>query len=228
MSPPGHPGHAPSEAARGLLIFDIDGTLFHTDTVTVPAVQQTLAEYGLPAAAEADITDFFGKPSSDFYAWLRSLCPPGIAVDEVVAAVERRELANISQTGRLYPAMREVLTTLRARSRQMAICSNGRHVYVERVLAAHDLGGYFDAVRHRVSERDTKPGMVGELLARLHSRPAIVIGDRHDDVEAAHQNGLAVIAASYGYGRNGELTGADAVAAAPLELPDLVQSLLSR
>jgi len=211
---------------HGLLIFDLDGTLFRADTVTIPAVQRSFQEHGLPLPSPEKICSFFGKPVADFNAWMRSQCPQESA-DELINAVTRRELELISETGALYPHVREVLTTLRASVGQMAICTNGPQDYVERVVTVHGLKPFFDAIRHRKFTKDSKPRMVRELLGRLPSRPAIVIGDRHDDVQAAHENGLYAIAATYGFGDAQELGSADAAASSPSDLPALVRSLLT-
>ena len=146
---------------------------------------------------------------------------------EVIAAIDGNEMALISQAGELYPGVREALAELRASVGQMALCSNGRHAYVSRVLAVHSLEPFFAVVRHRESARDNKLSMVRELLGRLKSRPALVIGDRSDDIAAAHWNGLRAIAATYGYGTAEELQAADAVAHSPSDLPGLVRRLLA-
>jgi len=72
-----------------------------------------------------------------------------------------------------------------------------------------------------------KLSMVRELLGHLKSRPALVIGDRSDDIEAAHRNGLRAIAATYGYGTAEELQAADVAAHSPSDLPGLVRRLLA-
>jgi phosphoglycolate phosphatase-like HAD superfamily hydrolase len=212
---------------RGLLIFDLDGTLFQAETVTVPAVQQSFQDQGLPIPGQEKICSFFGKPTSEFHTWLHSRCPQEKAA-ELIATVDSREVALISETGELYPRVLEILATLQALVSQMANCSNGPQDYVERVIGVHGLEPFFEKVRYRQFDQDSKPLMVCELLEQLKSRPAIVIGDRQDDVEAAHQNGLLAIAASYGYGAAEELKAADAAAACPSELPNLVRVLLAR
>jgi len=206
---------------RGLVIFDLDGTLFRTETVTVPAVEQTFRHLGLPVPSREEICSFFGRPVSAFHAWLRSLAPRHDQ-DAAVAAVDHLELELIPQTGELYPHVQQVLTTLRASVEQMALCTNGSWEYVWRVVAAHDLKRFFDAIRCRQSDRDTKPLMIRELLSQLKGRPAVVVGDRHDDIEAAHENGIRAIAATYGYGSPEELEQADAAAIAPSDISRLV------
>ena len=144
----------------------------------------------------------------------------------MVDTVFRLERELIPETGELYPEVREVLTLLRGSVNQMAICTNGPQKYVGSVMATFGLVGFFDAVRYRRSDQDTKPLMVRELLAGLGSRPAIVVGDRREDMDAAHQNDLQAIAATYGYGAAEELASADAAAASPAELPRLARLLL--
>lgn len=210
---------------RGLLIFDLDGTLFQTHLVTVPAVERSFGKRGLPVPSAEEICDFFGKPDSEFRAWIRSLCPEQTAT-EVWREIGRLERALIPEKGKLYPEVYEVLTSLRSSVAQMAICSNGSRGYVEAVLSSQSLDVFFDAVRCRQSGQDNKPSMVAELLRQLRGRPGLVIGDRHDDIDAAHSNGLGAIAATYGYGSAEELISADAAVASPAELRDLVVSLL--
>ena len=212
---------------RGLLIFDLDGTLFRAETVTIPAVQRGFLAQGLAVPAEEEISAYFGKPASQYHAWLVSRCPEEKA-PELIEAIDRRELELISETGQLYPQAREVLATLRGWVGQMALCSNGPQDYVERVMTVHRLEPFFDAVRCWRSTLDSKPLMVRELVGHLESRPVIIIGDRGDDIQAAHQNGLWAIAAKYGYGTVEELEAADAAAVSLLDLPHLARSLLNK
>jgi phosphoglycolate phosphatase len=209
----------------GLLIFDLDGTLFQAHTVSIPATQETFRAFGLPVPPTEEILPFFGRPTADWHAWLRARCPPELA-EQAVAAIDRRELELVGETGELYPGVREALAALRAEVATMAICSNGPHDYVERVLSSQGIATIFDVVRYRQADGKDKPRMVAELLERLSDRPGIVIGDRWDDVAAAHENGLRAIGAAYGYGPLKELVEADALAHAPWELPGLVLVLL--
>ena len=213
--------------SRGLLIFDLDGTLFQAHTVSVPATQETFRAFGLPAPPAEQIIPFFGRPGAEWHPWLRSQCPPHLA-DALVAAVDRRELELVEESGQLYPGVREALAALRGTVAQMALCSNGPRDYVTRVLESQGLAACFDRVRHRQEDGRDKPAMVAELLSHLPARPAIVVGDRWDDVAAAHENGLKAIGATYGYGALRELVEADALAYAPGELPALVLMLLGR
>jgi phosphoglycolate phosphatase len=210
---------------RGLVIFDLDGTLFCADDATVPAVQQCLKEFGLPVPTEQEILSRIGPSLDKFLDWVRSLCPPDIA-PAVADAVVQKEHALLSRTGYLYPGTLEALTLLRASVCQMAVCTYAGQNYADEVMRSHGLAGFFDGVRCWRSAEDTKYHMLRELLQQLDCRPAVVVGDRAVDIEAAHANGLRAIGVLYGYGSSEELATADAIASAPSELPALVHRLL--
>ena len=205
---------------RGLLIFDLDGTLFQTDQVSIPAVQEALRHAGYAPPPGEEIAEFFGRPPADFYAWIHARYP-GIS-PEVVASIDEWELCLVRDRGALYPGVGEMLAELRRQVSHMAICSNGPGPYVQEVVRSHGLAPFFDDIRHRLTDEDNKPVMVAELLARLPGRPAAVIGDRWDDIAAAHENGLLAIASAYGFGNTEEHAGADAVVRSPREIVPLV------
>ena len=62
--------------------------------------------------------------------------------------------------------------------------------------------------------------MVMSILAELDGRPTVVIEDRLGDIEAAHDNELRSITASYGYGTSEEIAASDKVAQSPSILLD--------
>ena len=210
---------------RALVIFDVDGTLLRTDRVTVPAVRETFARFGLPEPGEEDIVYFFGRAVSEYEAWLAEQCTPGQAA-QIVAETNALELEMISGEGKLYPGVREALDALKGAGHVLAICSNGPEAYVQEFLGAHGLRDFFSLVYARGSRYDGKETMVRLIRESYPDLPAVVIGDRHDDIEAAHANGARAIAATYGFGSGSELCDADTYAHAPDEIPAAIQKTM--
>jgi phosphoglycolate phosphatase len=214
----------------GIVIFDLDGTLFRTETISVPAVREAFELHGLAPPDDAAICSMFGKRSGSYRAFLRERCPDDRA-EAVEAHALRRELELAGEGGELYPGVIEALRDLRSGVRRLAICSNGPRRYVEAVLSAQGITGLFDAVRYRRPDDENKPQMMRELLSELgFAAPhrGVSVGDRADDIEAAHANGLLAIGAAYGYGADDELRGADRVIAAPEQLAEVTLEVLSR
>ena len=89
-------------------------------------------------------------------------------------------------------------------------------------LDAHRLRPLFHGVRARGARPEGKPVMVGELLAELGGGPGAVIGDRADDLRAAHENHLTAVAAAYGFGAPEEHQNADLRLERFTDLPELL------
>ncbi len=212
---------------RALLIFDIDGTLLDTRTVTVPAVRETFVHYGLGRPSSATICAFFGRPVEEYEAWIAAQCPPKKA-PEIVEATNARELETLRQNGQLYEGVEAMIADLHAAGYAMALCSNGPEAYVQAFVEIHPFGNLFQAVRARGFKYPGKTEMVCEILGLIQARPVVVIGDRADDIDAAHANGAKAVAASYGFGSPEEHAGADAVAAAPAEVPGCISEVIGR
>ncbi|MDY7109584.1 MAG: HAD family hydrolase [Planctomycetota bacterium] len=211
-----------------ILIFDLDGTLFRTETVTVPAVRGAFAAHGLTPPEEGEIAALIGTSTEDYRRWLAGRCPADLA-ERVERMAVARELALIPGAGALYDGIPRALSALRAEIATLAICSNGPAAYVEAVLAGCSIAGLFDVVRPRREDDADKSQMVHDLLAEARSLlrgPGVVIGDRWDDIEAAHANGLPAIGAAWGYASAGELDEADLVIDDPRDLRSTALRLL--
>lgn len=211
--------------SAGLVIFDIDGTLFQAGRVTAPAIQKSFREHGLAAPSAEAISLWYGKPVEAYHAWLASLCPANL-VDRIVADTDRYELEFIASDGRLYPGAMEVLAALRSHGFVLATSSNAPQDYFDAVVDTQGLRPCFDLLLCRGTRFANKPAIVAEILQRIPARPAIVVGDRSDDVESAHAHGAMAIAAGYGFGSRDELRGADAFVNTVGEIPQAVNRLV--
>ncbi|MDP6453589.1 MAG: HAD hydrolase-like protein [SAR202 cluster bacterium] len=208
-----------------VLIFDLDGTLFLTESVTVPAVQDSFREARIEVPAEAFILNFIGSPMSELAQWVQSVCGNRDA-DAIMRQIDGKEMALVESIGQLFPNVSDVLRSLRKDYRTLAICTNGGPDYANRVIDSQGIRQFFDVVRCRTSHEDNKPAMVAEIIGNAGLTEGVVTGDRREDVEAARRNSLRAIGAGYGYGSEDELEDADAVAHAASEIPNLVSQLL--
>lgn len=210
--------------SNALVIFDIDGTLLRAELVTVPALEQTFREFGIPAPDTGVIYSLFGAPVEEYEAWLAAHAPG--REKAFVEAANRRELELIGASGRLYDGVEAMLVALTRRGHVLATCSNGSVAYVNEALDAHGLRPYFRIVRCIGQGFDGKPAMVRDILDAVALRPAVVVGDRRSDVEAAHANGLLAIGATYGFGGRDELAEADALIHSVAELPGVLDRIV--
>lgn len=213
-----------------ILIFDNDGTLMPSDEVANPAIQRAFARFcsekGIDAPIPTDerICALTGQPGDAFY---RALLPDEWKhlAGELRSRSLDEEVREIALAGRFYPGIREMLIALKARGEKLAVATNGGERYIGAVAARLGYAEIFDRVYHHGLDGITSKGeMAARALRELGPAPAVMIGDRLSDRDAAEANGIPFIGCRYGYGRDGELDGLDCAVDSP---SDLVRLLLA-
>jgi phosphoglycolate phosphatase len=199
------------------LIFDLDGTLFQTEKMALPAFRCTferLMEQGIcqrmPSGEQ--MTSVFGMTTADLW---KTLLPT--ASDEERALADEilleEELAHLNKGyGELYPHVWETLSYFQSRRLRLYIASNGGERYVKGVARAMGIERFFLHI-YSAGEYKTarKEDLVARLLADDGGRPAVMVGDRQSDVKAGKENGLFVVGCDFGFARPHELDGADRI-----------------
>ncbi len=191
-----------------IAVFDMDGTLYSTDMSVVPAVQETFQELGLPEPPVEEIEDLIGRPDVHYHMWLREHA--GEHADIIVKAVSEREVSLVGQRGYLYPRAKEMLAELRALGVRTALLTNAGRGYCMMVLGTFDMRDLFDVVSWFESGDGDKTGRLRRIIDDLGGGPAVMVGDRFYDFEAAREVGCTSIGVAHGFG-NDELEAADIV-----------------
>jgi phosphoglycolate phosphatase len=124
-----------------------------------------------------------------------------------------------------------VLEQLRASGYRQFVATGKAHEYARRILAHFDLLKYFEGVYGPELDgtRSNKSDLLAWLFAQEGIRPcqAIMIGDRHHDINAAKSHGVPSIGITYGYGSREELesAGAHHIVDTPEQIRDLILRL---
>ena len=199
------------------MIFDMDGTLFQTETLTVPAYFacfEQLKREGLYRGETPPVERFLGGLGLLLEEiWRRVLPDEPVAVHERANELLLQIQLDMLQkgVGQLYPVVAETLAELHRRGIRLFVASNGLQEYIEGVVAGKGLSPYFEGLYSagKYSTR-SKVELVRLLLDRHRLQSAWMVGDRSSDVEAGKRNGLLVVGCNYaGFGQAGELDGAD-------------------
>ncbi|MFB5760994.1 HAD family hydrolase [Paenibacillus medicaginis] len=201
------------------MIFDMDGTLFQTETLLLPAYHKlfdTLRAEGLfegGTPPEERMLNSLGMLLSDI--WMRVMPEASDAAraraDELLLELEIEGLQHGSH--QLYPQVKETLEALHDQGVRLFVASNGLEDYVRGVAAAHELVPLFEGL-YSAGEYNTlsKVHLVELLLKKHRISSAWMVGDRSSDVEAGKENGQTVIGCAYaGFGREDELKGSDVI-----------------
>lgn len=192
------------------LIFDMDGTLIASGDTALASLRGGLKRFYKelgkkpPAYTDEQLTAGIGAPSDDFY---RTLLRPEDRrhLDRFRREILRGETRYMNTHRITYRGVPSTLRELKRRGYRMAVVSNCHTPYQQIVMETQNLGRFFD----RIScigdfQGATKATLIADAVKELGG-PAVVIGDRKYDVDAALSNGLPTIGALYGYGGREEL-----------------------
>lgn len=217
------------------IIFDMDGTLFKTETLLIPVYHRVFDQlraeglYSGETPPEEIILSCLGMLLDQI--WKKVLPNHDEIVhrraDELLLQLEHEGLKEY--VTELYPKVQDTLAQLRERGVRLFVASNGLELYVKDVAETHEIISYFEGVysagEHKTS---TKVDLVKLLLNNHVVNNAWMVGDRSSDVEAGKQNGQSVIGCAYaGFGADTELVGADALISSFDELIQLYDDAIS-
>ena len=203
-------------AEKPVVLFDFDGTLADTKPCIVRTATQVLLEWGLTDEEIGDAGRLVGPPFPLAYSLVYGLS------EEDAAEVTRRYREIYAGLGPernpLFDGVREMLTELKARGKRLAIVSSKMERFVRMALQQTGIEDLFEEVVTQTGVKDPgKAGLIAEALRRLdaESEDAVMLGDRHYDIEGAVATGVDSIGVYLGdTAPAGELENAGATAIA--------------
>jgi phosphoglycolate phosphatase len=197
-----------SDGRTQSVLFDLDGTLTDAREGIVACLRHALGRMGVRVPPEADLTRFIGPPLRDAFVTLLEKSDEETIRAAVEHYRERYERVGLYEN-RVYPRIPELLERIGAMGWRAYVATYKPTVFAERVLAHFRLRGHFAGVFG--SRLDASHSRKSELIRRLLDTEGIapdrtvMVGDRAQDIEAAHDNGLASVGVTYGYGSREEL-----------------------
>ncbi|NUP60050.1 MAG: HAD hydrolase-like protein [Pseudarthrobacter sp.] len=214
------------------VIFDLDGTLVDPAGGITDGIAAALREVGLPVPGQALLESMIGPKLSDSLLNVAQV-PADRLADVVRLYREYYVTIGISQS-RLYPGIREVLETLTAPGRPVAVATQKPQRLARTVLAHHGIDAFFQGI-HGSGDDETavegvplgKTEIIAAALRDLDTQHAIMVGDRAQDVSGAIANGLDCIGVGWGFAPDGELedAGSFAVVSDTTELLTVIDRL---
>lgn len=184
---------------RRVIIFDYDGTIADTKAGIVATATTVLREWGLGPKELSRVDELIGPPFPQAFELVFGLS------HEDAAEVTRRYRAIYTQLGveawPAFPGVRELLEELHAEGRYLAIASSKKASLINRGLKDNGLLGLFEFVGAQDDDKGhSKVEAIREALALTGAKPAeaVMVGDRHHDVEAASTCGIDCIGVRYG------------------------------
>jgi phosphoglycolate phosphatase len=181
-----------------LIMFDMDGTLFRTETSFFPSVREFASRHAFPVPDEAFLRSFIGQSGSEWRAWLEQL-QLDQSTEELASEFDLLEQEYVKTQGELYPGAADILRALALDGWKLGVCSNAPGWYPEMILTRAGVRDLFTVVRVPSRPDQTKAMMLCEVWNELHPEQCAMVGDRADDMRAAYAGGYFAIGAVYGW-----------------------------
>lgn len=214
---------------RGILFFDLDGTLADSGAGIMGAMNEVLVARGHAPLTREDLNHIVGPPLSTSYRSFfvpRGLPPDG--ADEFIADYRAVYTPKYLPETRAFGGIHAVLDVLCV-TWHLGIVTSKPEKQARMALESSDVGRYFRHVvaapsdasvpKARLLERAVSD-MAGILARPVDIASCWMIGDRHHDIDAAREVGTKSMGVLWGFGSHDELigAGADKVVESPDEL----------
>ena len=183
------------------IIFDVDGTLWHSRIPVAHSWNHSIAVYtGKPSQFTPEyLGQYFGKTMDVIIKVLLPDCAPEerLRLGERIFAEENDWLA--TEPGTVYPGVEATLERL-AQRYPLYIVSNCQNGYIEVMLETTGFGRFFSGHLCYGDTQEGKGKNLVTLCKRYGLRDAVYVGDTQGDADACAEAGIPMIYAAYGLG----------------------------
>ncbi len=202
---------------KAYILFDLDGTLTDPRMGITNSVAHALAHFGITVTDRTQLYRFIGPPLMDsfmeYYGFTEEQAQTAVKVYREYFA-DRGWAENT-----VYEGVEELLSELTASGKILLVATSKPQVFAERILLHFGLARYFThicGVTLQAPRGYSKADVIREALAKAGVNDlstAVMVGDRHHDIDGAKAVGLDSIGVLYGYGdrEEHEKAGADAI-----------------
>lgn len=195
---------------KQLIIFDLDGTLLNTIADLANSTNHALKVLGYPTHEAEAYNLMVGNGINKLFE--RAL-PEGEKTEENVLRVRREFVphydAHNADKSSPYLGMPELLNTLQANGKQIAVASNKYQAATEKLVAHYFPNIRFTAVFGQREGINVKPDpiIVNDILAiaRIDREQTLYVGDSGVDMQTAINSGVTSCGVTWGFRPRTEL-----------------------
>jgi phosphoglycolate phosphatase len=209
-----------------LILFDLDGTLIDSEPGITATLAHAFAKIGAELPPPDVLRTWIGPP---FWQTFPSVLGDDHARIEAAIGHYR---ARFEQDGwsahTVYPGIAQLVAALADAGATLAIVTTKPQHQAQKIINHLPFGGAFSRVYGPdISGRHCeKAAMIAQALLDFatDAKDAVMIGDRHFDIEGARANGVRALGVGWGFGSRDELVAAGAEAIA-VDAPALHEML---
>ena len=190
---------------RPALIFDLDGTLMHTEPDIRQALNMALRDCGYPTVpVEMAIPNLYGMLPEIIADTTALIGVPDTAHQDLHEAYRVHYAAQAHENSSLFPGVLDFLSVSAGRGCVMGVCTNKNEAFSHQALERYGIHHFFVCITGGNTTTQCKPHPlpIEHTLSKMGVTHAdtIMIGDTHVDAEVAQNAGLDFVLYLNGYG----------------------------
>ncbi len=187
------------------IVFDLDGTLMHTEPDIRRATNQALLDCGFQTLApEQVIPNLYGPLPDILTSVMQVVQAPAAAADDIRQAYLTHYARQAHDHSFVYPSVLALLDQLISKGCQLAVCTNKIERSAKQALERHGLSTYFTVVTGGDTTAHPKPHALPLLATiaalKVTASDCVLIGDTHVDALCASNCGVPFVFHRSGYG----------------------------
>ena len=186
------------------IVFDLDGTLMHTEPDIRRATNQALLDCGFQTLAPEQVIPNLYGPLPDILASVMQVVQaPAAAADDIQQAYLTHYARQAHDHSFLYPGVLALLDQLLSQGHQLAVCTNKIERSAKQALERHGLSTYFTVVTGGDTTAHPKPHALPLLATiaalKVAASDCVLVGDTHVDALCASNCGIPFVFHRSGY-----------------------------
>lgn len=212
-----------------LALFDLDGTLVDSRPGILHSLHLTLDSYGVDRVTDAELTKHIGASLWHIFEHYLHTTDQHV-LDAAVAKYRHIYRDGPMFEYSVYDGVLDALQALRHQQVRVVIATAKAHEYAREVVMTGALAPHIHHVYG--SELDGRNVEKADLIRhvldveQVAAAQAVMVGDRHHDINGASANGVSSIGVLYGYGTLEELHKATRLVDVATELPGVIADLV--
>lgn len=191
------------------ILFDLDGTLTDPAEGITKSVSYALDAYGFEHGTPDTLKFFIGPPLLEqFMQFTNTNREFG---EKLVNKYREYYSVYGIYENKVYDGIPAMLEKLKESGKTVVLATSKPEKFAKIILEHFNLTRYFDFIAGAAMDnsRTKKSDVIRYALAGLSHMPdtqnTVMVGDRHHDIDGAHECGLKCIGVTFGYGSLDEL-----------------------
>ncbi len=198
-----------------ILLFDLDGTLTDSIEGIVNAVCYACKKLNLRIPSQEELLEFIGPPMTLSFTTHFGL--EGETLNKAIDFYHEYYSDKGWKENKVIKGVVPMLEELKNKGKRLAVSTNKPEYYAKQIMDMFGLSKYMDFIGGSSYEEDrlVKWKVIEHTLKNLDvadKSKAVMIGDRHYDVEGAQKVSINAVGVTFGYGTRQELESAGAIA----------------